>query len=123
MPSRTLSVLVLVANLHVRYLHACGLLIKDSTGTLKRPVVRLRVHNVESSDLYADCTHAQANFIRMQVDKAHVAVPNWPTKDFQEARLSDPYTLKRAGTNYAQLKEFFFSFSPTYHFCNTFSGF
>jgi len=73
--------------------------------------------------LTARFTHAQANFIRMQVDKAHVAVPNWPTEDFQEARLRDPCTLKRAGTNSAQLKEFFFSFSPFYHFSNTFSGF
>jgi len=47
----------------------------------------------------------------MQVDKAYVTVPNWPTKDFQEARLSDPCTLKGAGMNSAQLKEFFFSFS------------
>jgi len=59
----------------------------------------------------------------MQVDKAHVAVPNWPTEDFLEALLSDPCTLRRAGTNSAQLKEFFFSFSSSYHFCNTFSGF
>jgi len=60
--------------------------------------------------LIARFSHAQANFIRMQVDKAHVAIPNWPTEDFQEARLSDPCTLKRADTNSAQLKEFFFSF-------------
>jgi len=51
-----LSVLVPVANLHVRYQHACGSLIKDSIGTIKRPVVRVSIHNVESSDLYADCT-------------------------------------------------------------------
>jgi len=51
-----LSVLVPVAKLHVRYQHACGSLIKDSICTLKRPVARLSVHNVESSDLYANCT-------------------------------------------------------------------
>jgi len=59
----------------------------------------------------------------MQVNKAHVAAPNCPTEDFLEARLSDPCTLKRAGTNSAQLKEFFFFFSKSYHFCNTFSDF
>jgi len=55
----------------------------------------------------------------MQVDKAHMAAPNWPTEDFLEARLSDPCTLKHAGTKSAQLKEFLFSFSLTCHFCNT----
>jgi len=45
-----------------------------------------------------------------------MVVPNWPTEDFQEAHLSDPCTLKRAGTDSAQLKEFFFSFSLHYIF-------
>ena len=40
-PLVRLSVLVTVANLHVRYQHACGSLIQDSTGTLKRPIVRV----------------------------------------------------------------------------------
>ena len=87
-----LSVLGPVANLHVRFQHAYGSLIKASSGTLKRPVVRLSVHNVESSDLYADCTlpGRLSELHQMQVDKAHVAVPNWTKEDFQEARLSDP---------------------------------
>jgi hypothetical protein len=50
----------------------------------------------------------------MQVDKAHVAVPNWPTEDFQEAHLSNAWTLKRAGMNSAQLKEFSILFLITY---------
>jgi len=58
----------------------------------------------------------------MQVDKAHVAAPYWPTEDFLEARLSDPCTLMHADTNFAQLKEFFFSFSFTYCFIKTFYG-
>jgi len=55
-PLVRLSVRVPVANLHVRYQHACGSFIKDSIGTLKRPIVRVSVHNVKSSNLYADCT-------------------------------------------------------------------
>jgi len=55
-PLVRLSVRVPVAKIPVRYQHAVGTLIKDSTGTLKRPIVRVSVHNVESSDLYADCT-------------------------------------------------------------------
>jgi len=112
-PLVRLSVRVPVAKLPVRYQHIFGMLIQDLFGTLKRPFVRVSVHNVESSFMYAIGTlsDAQANFIKMQVDKAHVAVSNWPTEDFQEARLSDPCTLKRADTNSAQLKEFFFSFS------------
>jgi len=89
-PLVRLSVLGPVANLHVRFQHACGSLIKVSIGTLKRLVIRLSVHNVESSDLYADCTlpARSSELHQMQVDKAHVAVPNWTKEDFQEARLS-----------------------------------
>jgi len=54
--------------------------------------------------------HAQANFIRLQVDKAHVAAPNWPTKDILVARLSERRTLKRADTNSAQTNSFLLSF-------------
>jgi len=64
----------------------------------------------QTCTLIARFPHAQANFIRIQVDKAHVAVPNWPTEDFQEARLSDPCTLKRAGTNLTHINSFLFSF-------------
>ena len=78
---------------------------------------------VQICTLIARFPHAQANFIRMQVDKAHVTVPNWPTKDFQEARLSDPCTLKRADTNSAQLKEFSSLSKGHQFFWNTFSGF
>ena len=89
-PLVRVSVLVPVANLHVCFQYACGSLIKVSIGTLKRPVVRLSVHNVESSDMYADCTllaHS-SELHQMQVDKAHVVVPNWTKEDFQGARLS-----------------------------------
>ena len=89
----------------------------------KHPLFQHTMSRAQICTLIARFSHAQTDFIRMQVDKAHVAVPNWPTEDFQEACLSDPCTLKRAGTNSTQLKEFFFSFSPTYHFCYTFSGF
>ena len=75
-PLVRLSVLDPVANLHVRFQHAYGSLIRASGGTLKRPVVRFSVHNVESSDLYADCTlRVRLSELRqMQVDKAHVTV-------------------------------------------------
>jgi len=111
-PLVRLSVLVPVANLHVRFQHACGSLIKLSIGTLKWPIVRLSVHNVESSDLYADCTlpTRSSKLHQMRVDKAHVAVPNWTKEDFQGARLSNPCTLKRAGTNLAHVNSFLFSF-------------
>ena len=111
-PIVRLSVLGPVANLHIRFQHACGSLIKVFIGTLKRPVVRLSVHNVESSDLYADCTlpARSSELHQMQVDKTHVAVPNWTKEDFQEARLSDPCTLKRAGTILAHINSFLFSF-------------
>jgi len=52
----------------------------------------------------------------MQVDKAHMAVPNWPTEDFQEARLSDPCTLKREGTNLAHINSFLFSFQQKFYY-------
>jgi len=91
-PIVRLSVLGPVANLHVRFQHAYDSLIKAFIGTLKRPVVRLSVHNVESSDLYANCTlpARSSELHQMQGDKLHVAVPNWTKEDFHEARLSDP---------------------------------
>jgi len=83
-PLVRLSVLGPVANFHVRFQHAYGSLIKASSGTLKRRVVRLSVHNVESSDMYADCMLPVrlSELHQIQVDKAHVAVPNWTKEDF-----------------------------------------
>ena len=87
-----LSVLGPVANLVVRFQHAYSSLTKASSGTLKRHSVRFSVQNVESSDLYTDCTLAVrlSELRQMKVDKAHVAVPNWAKEDFQMVRLSVP---------------------------------
>ena len=42
--------------------------------------------------MYADgtLTVRLSEHRQMQVDKAHVAVPNWAKEDFQDARLSVP---------------------------------
>ena len=88
-PVVRLSVLGPVANLVVRFPHAYSSLAKASSCTLTRPTVRLSVPNVESSDLYADCTLPVrlSELRQMQVDKAHVAVPNWVKGRFPDGTL------------------------------------